>query len=406
MAEYLEKFADLTVRAGANVQSGQTVVVVADIAHAEVVRAVVEHAYVAGARLVEVLWTDGPVQRSAVVHASVEALSANRRWAVERFAEWTDEGIAFIRLAGSPNPHLMDGLDPVKVAARPAEETAAQLRLLFAGESTTWTAVSAPNAGWATQVFGEPDLDRLWDVVAVAMRLDDPDPVAAWTARHETLDVRAKTLDSLALTELRYQAPGTDLTVGLLPETRWTGGGLFNPAGIFYLPNLPTEEVFTSPDRGRAEGRIALTKPLVLPGGVMVEGLTVVFEDGRIVDVAATRGADAVLAQLDTDEGARSLGEVSLVDRDSRIAKAGIIFHDTLFDENAGCHVAWGASFPFAVAGGSALSPADRRGLGLNTSAVHTDVVIGGNGTTVTATGPAGDVTIMRDDEWVLPLSQ
>jgi aminopeptidase len=403
MTDYLEKFADLTVRAGANVQPGQTVIVSADIAHAQIVRAVVERAYVAGARLVEVLWTDGPVRRSGVVHASVEALTANRQWALERFAEWTDEGIAYIHLTGSPDPHLMDGLDPAKVAAAPTEERAAQRRMQFSG-GCTWTIAAAPNVGWAAQVFGEPDLDRLWEVVAIAMRLDDPDPVAAWTARHQVLTARADALDALALTEVRYTAPGTDLTVGLLPNTHWTGGGIHNANGVFFLPNLPTEEVFTSPDRNRADGHIELTKPLVL-GGALIEGLNVAFEGGRIVDVAADAGADAVLAQLDTDDGARSLGEVSLVDRESRITKAGIVFHDTLFDENAGCHVAWGASFPFAVVGGLALSPAERHELGLNTSAVHTDVVIGGGGMTVTANGPAGEVTIIRDDEWVLPVS-
>jgi aminopeptidase len=403
VTNYVEKFADLTVRAGANVQPGQTVVLVADLAHAEIARAVVEQAYLAGARLVEVLWADGPVRRSTVTHASLETLTSDRRWAVDRFAEWTAEGIAFIYLSGSPDPHLMDGLDPAKIAAGPAGERAAQRVMQFSDKST-WSVVSAPNAGWARQVFGEPDLERLWDVVAIAMRLDDPDPVASWKERHQILDARARALDALALTSIHYQAPGTDLTAGLLPDTKWTGGGLSNASGVFYLPNLPTEEVFTSPDRRVADGHITLTKPLVL-GGTLVEGLEVTFTAGRIVDATATAGQDTVLAQLDIDEGARSLGEVSLVDRDSRVAAAGIVFHDTLFDENAGCHVAWGQSFPFAIVDGMSKNAAERLALGLNTSSVHTDVVIGGSGMTVTVTGPGGDVTIIRDDEWILPVS-
>jgi aminopeptidase len=175
-----------------------------------------------------------------------------------------------------------------------------------------------------------------------------------------------------------------------------------DPDGITYLPNIPTEEVFTSPDRRRADGTISLTKPVIISGQV-VEGLKVAFSGGRITDVTAASGAGTVLAQLDTDEGARSLGEVSLVDRDSRIAKAGILFHDTLFDENAACHVAWGQSFPFAVADGLTMSDDERYEIGLNRSAVHTDVVIGGDGLTVTGTGPKGTVDIIRDDEWVLP---
>jgi aminopeptidase len=403
MANYVERFADLTVRAGANVQPGQNVVIVADIAHAEIVRAIVEHAYLADARLVDVLWADGPVRRSSVVHANLETLTSDRGWALERFKEWASEGIAFISVTGNPDPHLMDGLDPAKLAAAPVGERAAQRAMQFSG-GTTWSVVSAPNVGWARQIFGEPDLERLWEVVAIAMRLDDPDPVASWKQRHQTLDARARTLDGLALTSIHYEAPGTDLTVGLVPATKWIGGGISNERGIFYLPNLPTEEVFTSPDRRVADGHITLTKPLVL-GGSLVEGLELTLAEGRIVDVAATAGRDAVLAQLDTDEGARSLGEVSLVDRDSRVAKAGIVFHDTLFDENAGCHIAWGQSFPFAVVDGLAMDAPDRFALGLNASAVHTDVVIGGDGMTVTATGPAGEVTIIRDDEWVLPTS-
>jgi aminopeptidase len=175
-----------------------------------------------------------------------------------------------------------------------------------------------------------------------------------------------------------------------------------DPDGVVYMPNIPTEEVFTSPDRRRADGTISLTKPVII-GGQVVEGLRVTLSGGRITDVTATSGAGTVRSQLDTDEGARSLGEVSLVDRDSRVAKAGILFHNTLFDENAACHVAWGQSFPFAVADGLAKSNEERYETGLNHSAVHTDVVIGGDGMTVTGMGPKGTVDIIRDDEWVLP---
>jgi aminopeptidase len=167
------------------------------------------------------------------------------------------------------------------------------------------------------------------------------------------------------------------------------------------MPNIPTEEVFTSPDRRRADGVISLTKPVII-GGVVVEGLKVTFGAGRITDVTGTSGTESVRAQLGIDEGARSLGEVSLVDRDSRIAKAGILFHNMLFDENAACHVAWGQSFPFAVADGLSMSNEERYEIGLNRSVIHTDVVIGGQGLTVTGTGSEGTIEILRDDEWVL----
>ena len=395
----IERFADLVVRAGANVQPGQGVVLRTDTAHLETARAVTEAAYAAGAAWVEPVWSDGPIRRSAVRHASVEALSASRPWALERIREWREQGVASIALLGDADPHLFDGADPARVAAYPTEEVLAMRAALFDG--IRWTAVGAPSPGWARQVFGEPDVDRLWDAVGTAMRLDADDPVTAWRERSAALGERGARLDALELTEIRYVGDGTDLTVGLIPGCHWTGGGLVDAAGFAYLPNIPTEEVFTSPDRRRADGVIRLTKPVVL-AGQLVTGLVVTFKDGSVVDVSATSGVEIVQAQLDTDPGARHLGEVSLVDRDSRIAKAGIVFHNTLFDENAGCHVAWGQSFPFAVTGGLGMTPDQLYELGLNHSSVHTDVVIGGDGITVTGRGRSGWVEIIRDDEWVL----
>jgi len=396
----IDRFADLVVRAGVNVQPGQGVVLRADTAHLEIARAVVERAYVAGAAWVETVFTDGPMRRSAVDHASLETLTASRPWALERVREWAAGGAAWISLVGEADPHLFDGADPARAAAFPVEEMGAWRQALLSN-GLRWSVVGAPNLGWATQVYGEPDLDRLWEAVTVAMRLDAADPAAEWQSRAATLAARGAALDKLELTEIHYVGEGTDLRVGLIPDCRWTGGGLTDPAGIDYLPNIPTEEVFTSPDRRRANGVLRVTKPAVV-GGQLVTGLRLTFAGGRITDVSATAGADAVRAQLDADPGARHLGEVALVDRESRIAKAGVVFHNTLFDENAGCHVAWGNSFPFAVAGGTAMTAPERAAVGLNTSSVHTDVVIGGEGITVTGRGPHGVTEIIRDDEWVL----
>jgi aminopeptidase len=396
----LERFADLAVRVGANVQPGSGVLLTANTAHLEIARAVVERAYAAGAAWVEVEWSDGPIRRSRLTHASLDTLTRTRPWALQRAREWAAERGVAISLVGDPDPHLFDDVDPAKAAAFPVEEAKAYQEALLV-QQLRWTVVAAPNRGWATEVFGEPDVERLWEAVATAMRLDEPDPVACWRDRAAELAARGRALDALNLTEVHYCSPGTDLTVGLVPDCRWNGGGDNDPDGIWYMPNIPTEEVFTSPDRHRADGTISLTKPVIVNGQV-VDGLRVTFSGGRITDVTAASGAEAVLAQLDTDEGARSLGEVSLVDRDSRIAQAGILFHNTLFDENAACHVAWGQSFPFAVTGGLDKSDEERYEIGLNRSAVHTDVVIGGEGMTVTGTGPAGTVEIIRDDEWVL----
>jgi aminopeptidase len=339
------------------------------------------------------------MRRSAVDHLTVEQLGASRPWALARIEQWREHGAVLIGLLGDPDPQLFDGADPARLAAQPFEERVAMRRATADG--IRWTAVGAPNPGWARQIFGEPDLDRLWAAVGTAMRLDADDPVAEWRKRAATLAARGALLDELELTEVHYSGEGTDLTVGLPPGAHWTGGGLIDGAGLPYLPNIPTEEVFTSPDRRRAEGVIRVTKPVVIAGR-LVTGLRVTFAGGQITDVSATTGEDLVRAHLDTDPGARHLGEVALVDRDSRIARAGIVFHNTLFDENAGCHVAWGQSFPFAVHDGLKLTDEQRADLGLNVSAVHTDVVIGGDGITVTGRGPRGTVEIIREDEWVL----
>lgn len=398
--ELLQRFADLVVQVGVNVQSGQGVVINADVAQLEITRVVVERAYAAGASWVEVLWSDAVLRRSDLTYADLAALTADRPWALERTRGWTEDGIASIALVGTPDPNLYAGIDPARVAAVRRQEMTARQQAVMSGQ-WRWTVVAAPNDGWATQVYGEPDVNRLWDVVARAMRLDEADPVGAWRERSAALAARCAALDALQISEIRYTGEGTDLTVGLLDDCRWTGGSVVDPAGIAYLPNLPTEEVFTSPDRRRADGVVRLTRPVVI-AGQLVEGLRLTFADGRITEVSASSGAELVRAQLDSDPGARSLGEVALVDQESRVAQAGVVFHNTLFDENAGCHVAWGQSFPFAVEGGVGMTPDERYPHGLNNSSVHTDVVLGGDGLTVTATTPSGPVDLLRDDVWLL----
>jgi aminopeptidase len=401
----LERYASLVVRIGANVQPGQGVYLTADIAHAAVARAVAEQAYAAGASRVVVTYEDAAVRRSALQHAPLETLTSVPGWQDAQLREITDTGAAIIRLTGNADPHLFDGIDPARIAALPMEYARAFRRTLLSG-AVTWTIVAAPNAGWATQVFGEPDLERLWDVVSIAMRLDEPDVVRAWTEFRGLLAAKAAAVAALDLDAVRYHGGGTDLTVGLIPGSKWIGGSMTNATGVQYMPNLPTEEVFTSPDRRRADGILRLTRPLVMPrAGVVVEGLVVEFAGGRIVDATADVGLDAVVAELDSDEGARSLGEVSLVDGSSRVRKAGVVFHDTLYDENAGCHVAWGQAFPFAVDGGLSMAPDELFALGLNASSAHTDVVLGGPGVHVDGiTRDGRTIQLIHDDVWALPV--
>jgi aminopeptidase len=402
----IDSYAALVVHVGANVQPGQEVLLQADVAHREIARAVAEQAYAAGASRVRVEYYDPYVRRSALRHAPEAALTSASRWELDRLDEWTRTGLAFIRLTGNPDPHVFDGIDPARTVLVSKELAARSRQMTLSGE-VQWTIVAAPNEGWARQVFGEPDLERLWEAVSVALRLDvggPEDVVEEWRRHRDTLGVRAAALTSLQLDAVRYHGQGTDLTAGLVKNAVWTGGGLHTNAGVGYMPNLPTEEVFTSPDRQRADGVIRTTRPLVLPGaGVLVEDLEVTFAGGRIVDATASRGIDAVRAQLDSDEGARSLGEVSLVEGSSRVRAAGVTFHDTLFDENTGCHVAWGQGFPFCVKDGLTMSPEELRALGLNFSSAHTDVVIGGPGVDVDGITADGSVVpLIREDAWAL----
>jgi aminopeptidase len=403
----IERLAELVVRVGANVQPGQDVHISGLVEHAPIARAVAERAYLAGARRVVVAYEDLQVRRSAVRHAPAEALGSAYRYERERLLEWGELGTALIRLTGDPDAAILAGVDPVRVAALPSRELSLIQQELISTGRIPWTIAAAPNEGWAREVFGAPDVERLWDAVAVALGLDEPDPVGAWRTRLAALQARRDTLTRLGADAIRFRGPGTDLTIGLLPGGRWLSASMTTPSGIEFVPNLPTEEVFTSPDRRRADGVLRATAPLVVPqAGVVVRGLRFRFEAGRIVDVEADEGADLVRAQLARDPQASSLGEVSMVDGSSLVRRAGVTFHDTLFDENAGCHIAYGAAFPTVLPGGEDMTAEERLAAGLNDCPVHTDVVVGGPEVDVDAILRDGTIVpVIAHDAWMLPAS-
>ena len=382
------------MRVGSNVRAGQNVLISSHVAHAPLARALARQSYAAGARYVDVQYGDPHVRRAMIELGPDETLDYSPPWQIERVEAMA--GNAMIATTGDPEPRLLADLDPERVGrAKPIELRKRHLEIVSAS-TCNWTGVAFPSEGWANQVFGKPDVERLWEAIGFCTRLDEDDPVAAWREHMDRLERRGAALNALGLDRLTYRGPGTDLEIGLLERSHF-GSALFRTVdGHPYVANMPTEEVFTTPDARRAEGVVTSTKPLAL-GGDVVEGLQVTFEGGRIVDVQAKHGAELIRADVGVDENAARLGEVALVDGTSRVGQSGLVYFNTLFDENATCHIAYGAA---VFAGHEGTEPHE----GINVSKTHTDFMIGGPAVDVDGVTREGRVVpLLRDDVWQLP---
>ena len=392
----LARFADLVIGFGANVQTDQIVAIGCEPGKEYLVRALAASAYRHGARFVDVAWFDPHVKRARIEHADPGTLDFVPEWYGQRVLALGDARAARVALSGPSAPGLMADLDPVLVG-RDRLPTVKEGIKVVNERTTNWTICPCPTQVWADLVFPELEpaerLERLERELLHVLRLDEDDPIAVWRARADTLVSSAETLTARRFDALHYEGPGTDLTIGLLPSSEWQAARFETVDGLEHMPNLPTEEVFTTPDPERTEGVVTSTKPLVLVDGTVVRDLVVRFEGGRAVDVQASEGGDTLATILQTDEGAARLGECALVDREGRIGELGTIFYDTLLDENAASHIALGQGFPFV------LGDADReRG---NDSEIHIDFMVGSDDLTVTGIAADGErVPVLVAGRW------
>ena len=396
--ELLERYADLIVSVGANVQPDQVVAVEALPEAQPLVHAIARRAYEKGARYVDVQYFDGSVKRIRAQTAREETLAWVPPWLGRRMEMLGELDAARCVLVPLVPPGLLDGVDPAR-AGLDRLPTVEETFKMIDDRSIAWTLSPYPALAWAQLVYpeldGEAAVESLWTDIAHVCRLDEPDPAQAWHDRIEQIFQVASRLDALELDALHFEGPGTDLTVGLLPSSRFAkeGGSSQTRTGVRHVPNIPTEEVYTTPDPRRTEGVVSSTKPLDVAGSLLT-GLRIRFEGGRAVEIDADANADALRGRCAIDEGASRLGEVALVDRESRIGKLGRTFYTTLLDENAASHLALGDAYSSPIADDADLPE-------INASAVHIDFMIGSDDVSVTGTTRAGgSVPILRGGSW------
>lgn len=401
----LEKYAELVVKVGLNVQPGQKLIVRAVTNTAPLVRAITAVAYQVGSPLVTVMWVDEQVNKIRHQYAPRDSFGEFAGWTFDGIAQEIKEGAAFLQVAG-PDPELLKGMDPDVVSM--SRSTLAKHRRpvgeLQGQNAVQWTVVCPPTPDWAKLVFPDKDaeaaLDLLWEKVFTLCRLDQDDPVIVWRQHVERLNKRREVLTQKKYTALHLRAPGTDLKLGLPTGHIWAGGGNTALNEFSFVANIPTEEVFTLPHKNQTEGTVASTKPLSYYGS-MIENFSLTFSNGKVVEFSAEKGEDVLREMIETDDGAGFLGEIAFVPHQSPISQSNIVFLNSLYDENASCHLALGRAYKFNLEGGPTMSKVEFFAAGGNDSLIHVDFMFGSGELDVDGVFADGTVEpVMRAGEW------
>ncbi len=402
----LDRLAQVAVHVGLGLARGQELVMTAPLEALPLARRITEHAYRAGAPVVTALFTDEEATLMRFRYAADESFDRAPAWLYDGIAAAFRGGAARLAISGA-DPALLSNEDSSKVArANLATSKAYRPALeLITRHEINWTIVASATPAWARLVFpDDPEsvaVERLWDAIFAASRCDQPDPVASWRAHDAELRKRASVMNAKRFAALHFQGPGTDLRVGLADGHRWMGGGTTAANGIDCIPNLPTEEIFTTPHKDRVDGSVRSSKPLSYQG-TLIENIAVRFEGGLIAEATATAGESTLQRMLESDEGARRLGEIALVPHSSPIAKSGLLFWNTLFDENAASHIALGQAYSTCIENGDALTPEQLAERGANESLIHVDWMIGSDAMNVDGIRPDGNSEpLMRRGDWV-----
>lgn len=402
----LDRLAEVAVRVGLGLEPGQELVMTSSIDALPLARRITEHAYRAGASLVTTLYSDDEATLMRYRFAPNESFDHAPKWLYDGMGTAFKSGAARLAIAGA-NPLLLSNEDPEKVgrANRAASKAYRPAMELITRHEINWTIVASATPAWAAAMFPDDSPDvavaKLWNAIFETSHIDSDDPITAWKAHDAGLQRRATYLNEKRYTKLHYRGPGTDFRLGLADDHLWLGGGTTAGNGIYCIPNMPTEEVFTTPHKDRAEGTVTATKPLSYQG-TMIEGIQVRFESGRIVEARATKGQEVLRKLIDTDEGARRLGEVALVPQSSPIAHSGLLFFNTLFDENAASHIALGQAYSSCLRDGDKLTPEQLAAKGANDSLIHVDWMIGSDKLDIDGMTASNTVEpLMRQGEWV-----